>query len=66
MDMCKILGLVYLGSLRVSLAIGLAAGCLLLSTLSAQTFNDEVRVTPRVRNELGNASDLNGCARNEE
>ena len=60
MDMCKILGLVYLGSLRVSLAVGLAAGCLLLSTLSAQTFNDEVHVTPRVRNELGNASDLNG------
>jgi len=53
----EILGLLCLGLLRVSLAIGLAACYSLLPTLNAQTFNDDVHVTPRVRNESGKAGD---------
>jgi Ca-activated chloride channel family protein len=56
--MCKykILGLVSLGLLCVSLAIGLAACYPLLPSLNAQTLNDDVHVAPR-RNQSDKTGD---------
>jgi Ca-activated chloride channel homolog len=53
----KILTLVRFRSLLISLPIGLVVGSLLVLTLSAQTLNDGVHVSPRVRNQSGKAGD---------